>query len=64
MLRNWLPRAAAVVFAVALWAGDGSKAVAQQPPLPQMYYYPYYYSAKYYRSRDRDSARASWEQVK
>ena len=43
MLRNWLPRVAAVVFAVALWAGDGSKAVAQQPPLTQMHYYPYYY---------------------
>src|SRR3982751_2155239 len=43
MLRNWLPRAAAVVSAVALWAGDGSTAAAQEPPLTRMHYYPYYY---------------------
>ncbi|MCI0702484.1 MAG: hypothetical protein L0241_15480 [Planctomycetia bacterium] len=41
MLRSWLPRLSAVVFAVAMWIGSGQQASAQ--PLPQYYYYPYYY---------------------
>ena len=44
MLKKMLPRVGAAVFAVALWVGSESRAVAgNDPPLTRFNYYPYYY---------------------
>ena len=43
MLRTWLPRLGFAALALALWAGSAHTASAQEPPLPRMSYYPYYY---------------------
>ena len=43
MFRTWFPKVAGAVLAVVLAVGFESTANAADPPLPQMYYYPYYY---------------------